>query len=1147
MIRDLYRTLSEAAKPKPKSKPKSKDKPKAKPIPREEPILTVKLVDGKKTRDTIAVDFIGGGHNFVYPEIIPKGEVWIEQDLAPDEQTDILVHELIEFALMKQGMTYTPAHNLANKLEKVFRNFEGRWKTKQAPGADKVEEEESAPAAAPQPAPATPPAAPAAKLPPPKIVPFKLSDGTEGEARLQRPGMRFVYIKAGPEDKHADEDGMHNVGVVYLSSQTWHYRGSGAYGYRHEGYAKDRINAIAGAVRAYRRGLDDEKKAEEERKKQREEEERKQAEAKAARGEPLPQHKNPQVDSPEFKAWFKGSKAADKKGQPKRMYRGTRSDMDKSFRGSLSFTDDPDIASVYSNDPEANWMERGLDGRVTPVFLSLKNPVMLDKKTMVSMEDLKKIMPSMTDDDVKAISKELSGYAHMHKTANRGGVHYVDVYAIVDTKAFTNIAKRLGYDGVIHKDVFTAGKEASQRLIDKPGDHLRLGRGDTHLTYRVFSMNQVKSATGNKGTFDPKSDNIGEAEIVLKRPTTMRAFETPEARIERLKAKGFYKGGTTEAAVEIAPEAWIDKEGNYYPVPMEGHVEAAPIISGKTEAQLEKMGWCKISDRAIYADDKFHFTDAQRAVIQVWREVWGHGVSAPAMYGHLYDDWTGKDSHLTEAEGLVNEAKVPLTNSVPITMPKVWFHGDQSFPKYHTNNGVTRFAYYAGAKPDEIKKPVPDVVEKLYRAGELKNIHHVYPDSEWRIGRTYSGRSNFGFGIYLTGEVDWARRYGDFITVAYIDPALILAGNWSDRDTPGTVMHAVMEKVKSLSGDRMNMGAQARVFYRAIKAVDRTKKALYVQTGAGGGQLAVYDKSIIHSNSVMEFMGKSEIKEAETPKGVCPKCGLQKHSAIPHLCPNGRSKWGMKGGKFTTPERKRYRIKEATTIDPKAVYRIGDLPKQMREELFNLHATHVNPDATERDFYAKRVPTGVINLEGVKVDNVSTRELDKNVPPIVIADSRLIDGQHRIASARKAGVTKLRYIDLTGLISTEGSGYISDLPSDVLQESVKESLLAIVKDTASNKHPDDHVPEDYTWAREKAFNTEKLCHLMPGGIAGWKTWFTGEVKSDPEKYGTLAKADKINDPVIVSPGHIWDGWHRIAAAIVNGIKTIPAIVGTHAR
>ena len=66
---------------------------------------------------------------------------------------------------------------------------------------------------------------------------------------------------------------------------------------------------------------------------------------------------------------------------------------------------------------------------------------------------------------------------------------------------------------------------------------------------------------------------------------------------------------------------------------------------------------------------------------------------------------------------------------------------------------------------------------------------------------------------------------------------------------------------------------------------------------------------------------------------------------------------------------------------------------------------------------------------------------------------------------------------------------------------------------------------------------------MPGGIAGWKQWLESEAKSEPEKYTKLAKAEKIDDPVILSPGHIWDGWHRVAAAIVNGHKTIPAIVG----
>lgn len=148
MIRNLYSSLVESDDKKPSDAKKKTDRPE-----KEEPFLTIKMVDGKKIRDGICVDFIGGGHHYAYPKIIPKDEVWIEQDLSPEEQTDILVHELVEFALMsKAEMTYTPAHTFANKIEKVFRGFEGRWKIQGAPaageqivkGKEKAEAEEKA-------------------------------------------------------------------------------------------------------------------------------------------------------------------------------------------------------------------------------------------------------------------------------------------------------------------------------------------------------------------------------------------------------------------------------------------------------------------------------------------------------------------------------------------------------------------------------------------------------------------------------------------------------------------------------------------------------------------------------------------------------------------------------------------------------------------------------------------------------------------------------------------------------------------------------------------------------------------------------------------------------------------------------------------
>lgn len=115
--------------------------------------------------------------------------------------------------------------------------------------------------------------------------------------------------------------------------------------------------------------------------------------------------------------------------------------------------------------------------------------------------------------------------------------------------------------------------------------------------------------------------------------------------------------------------------------------------------------------------------------------------------------------------------------------------------------------------------------------------------------------------------------------------------------------------------------------------------------------------------------------------------------------------------------------------------RIGLLPRDMREELFGVHATFTNPDATQADFNLKVVPKRklrVDNIEGlmdIPAEQLERYKDPRKLPPVVIADGRLVDGQHRIARAKQQGITELDAIDMTGLVNTEESGYITELPT----------------------------------------------------------------------------------------------------------------------
>jgi len=79
-------------------------------------------VDGYYTRSNIYVDFVLGGHGYVY-DFVPKDEIWIEQLENSKDMIFNLIHELYERYLMKKkDLSYEDAHEKAAKMEERLRH-----------------------------------------------------------------------------------------------------------------------------------------------------------------------------------------------------------------------------------------------------------------------------------------------------------------------------------------------------------------------------------------------------------------------------------------------------------------------------------------------------------------------------------------------------------------------------------------------------------------------------------------------------------------------------------------------------------------------------------------------------------------------------------------------------------------------------------------------------------------------------------------------------------------------------------------------------------------------------------------------------------------------------------------------------------------
>jgi hypothetical protein len=81
----------------------------------------IALVDGTYVRNHFDSDFSQGGNGFRY-RFVPRGEIWIDAQISQDEWPLIAFHECQEVELMRQGMSYDKAHNIAKRLEDRIRH-----------------------------------------------------------------------------------------------------------------------------------------------------------------------------------------------------------------------------------------------------------------------------------------------------------------------------------------------------------------------------------------------------------------------------------------------------------------------------------------------------------------------------------------------------------------------------------------------------------------------------------------------------------------------------------------------------------------------------------------------------------------------------------------------------------------------------------------------------------------------------------------------------------------------------------------------------------------------------------------------------------------------------------------------------------------
>ena len=229
------------------------------------------------------------------------------------------------------------------------------------------------------------------------------------------------------------------------------------------------------------------------------------------------------ITSPDFQRWFGQSKVVDAMGRPVVVYHGTGGDFDafntsggkgKTFGTGAFFSSNPATASTYAP---------GDGGNLKPVYLSLQHPAILDagkenwnrigKRARVDLPAV--TVSDQADEDLLAdlfdrpatpnAMKKLKARSTTLGRLFPDEMRYVDDFMSTDDMA--RWAKSQGYDGLIIRNVADHGPSGMHSTSDarKPSD-----------LYVAFRPEQIKSAVGNTGAFDPRNPSIVESEVVTE-------------------------------------------------------------------------------------------------------------------------------------------------------------------------------------------------------------------------------------------------------------------------------------------------------------------------------------------------------------------------------------------------------------------------------------------------------------------------------------------------------------------------------------------------------------------------------------------------------------------------------------------------------
>ena len=309
--------------------------------------------------------------------------------------------------------------------------------------------------------------------------------------------------------------------------------------------------------------------------------------------------------SPEFKQWFGDSKVVNKDGTPKVMYHGTARDITE-FRpkqaSAIFVTDNPDVAASYSQESE-QWMADHADEFLTP---DQKQEVIKNTKKLLRANGYRAAQINALEADQGILKTDefreaVAAYMPSGPNVMPLYVRAEKIFDFDNPKHVQSVVEKipdLNPDDFNRTNNWTTVEDPKvQAAIKAMGFDSFYVNEHGIKNLAVYEPNQVKSATGNVGTFSRTSPNIRYSLLSFStvKEAQKAADDTPVP-------------DTAEFKRYIAGSQWVDEEG-----------KAKKFFHATTSNFFEfKDGVIYLSESAADSE-KFGLADEDRLRASIYR------------------------------------------------------------------------------------------------------------------------------------------------------------------------------------------------------------------------------------------------------------------------------------------------------------------------------------------------------------------------------------------------------------------------------------------------------------------------------------------------------------------------------------------------